>query len=122
MNGRVLLDTNAVINCINTGIVLTEMEYAISIITEIELFAYPRMSKREEKSLRDMLNDFTICPLDETVKEETIFIRRQYGLKLPDCIICATAKTGGYLLISNDIALQRVEGLTIEPLESFVGH
>jgi predicted nucleic acid-binding protein len=121
MNGRVLLDTNAVINGIKRGVFLPKADYAISIITEIELFAYPKISEEEERILKRLLSNFTIYPLDEEIKEETISLRRRYGLKLPDCIICATAKSKESLLISDDLALQRVQGLAIERLETFVG-
>jgi predicted nucleic acid-binding protein len=47
MNGKVLLDTNAIIYALNDNLILTDAYYCISVITEIELYSYPKLSKDE---------------------------------------------------------------------------
>jgi predicted nucleic acid-binding protein len=50
----------------------------------------------------------------------TIEIRKNYGIKLPDSIICATALVNGSVLISNDKQLSKIEGLDVLSLEGFL--
>jgi predicted nucleic acid-binding protein len=49
----------------------------------------------------------------------TIKIRKTYGIKLPDSIICATALVYGTTLISNDKQLSKISDLKILSLEEF---
>ena len=48
MNGKVLLDTNAVIYALNGGLTLPSADYSISIITEMELFSYSKLTELEK--------------------------------------------------------------------------
>ncbi|GHT92760.1 hypothetical protein FACS1894140_5250 [Spirochaetia bacterium] len=86
MNGLInrmfALDTNTAINLINEKIPAlpesedSETQYCISVITEIELFAYPKITPEEEQDIRFFLEDVTIIPLTDEIKSETIRIRR----------------------------------------------
>lgn len=120
MSGKVLLDTNAVIYALNDGMTLPKSDYCISIITEMELFSYPKLTKQEHKNIKRLLSYFTIFNITEDIKEMTIEIRKNHGIKLPDSIICATAFVSEATLISNDKQLSKIADLNIFSLEEFL--
>ena len=111
MHGRILLDTNAIIYALNRGVRLLPAEYTLSIITEIELFSYPKLTERESDRLHSLLHFFEIISLSDPIKTETIRIRKTYGIKIPDSIIAATALVHGMPLITHDRQLSRIEDL-----------
>jgi len=74
----------------------------LSVITEIELLCWKSPSPNEMTLLKGFIGDCYVFELDRQVKLKTIEIRRDYGLKLPDAIIAATALTFDLTLISND--------------------
>lgn len=115
----VILDTNAVIYLLNNQLasLLTEDEYSISVITEIELLSFPRLSDKQEKILKKFFSDILIHPLDEYVKNETIALKRTRKLKTPDAIICATALVNNATLLTNDKQLLNISGLHSMPLQ-----
>jgi hypothetical protein len=119
MNGKILLDTNAIIYALNDGLKLPSANYSISIITEMELFSYPKLTEFERDNIKNLLSYFEIFNITEKVKNKTIEIRKNYGVKLPDSIICATALVNGATLISNDKQLSKIIGLEILSLEDF---
>jgi predicted nucleic acid-binding protein len=111
---RFLLDTNAVIylntkgNNISKDLLneLNNADLFISVITEIELFAKPSMPPEEEKNLRDFLSErIPSIDLNTVVKNETIAIRRNSKLKLPDCVVAATAIIMDAVLLTADAQL-----------------
>ncbi len=122
MSGKVLLDTNAIIYALNGKSVLPSADYLVSIITEIELLSYSKLSEKDKQNIENLLNNFEILNLCEKTKKITIDIRKKYGIKLPDSIICATAMAHSAILISNDIQLAKIKGLNAVSLETFVVH
>ena len=79
----------------------------ISVITEMELLAFPMLTANAEKKIRIFLNEAEIIPLTDAIKDEAIRIRR-FGspcLKLPDAIIAATAVKLGAAIVTNDAAI-----------------
>ncbi len=115
----VILDTNAVIYLFNNQLAtpLAEEEYGISVITEIELLSFPRLSRSHEDLLRRFFLDIRILPLDEQIKDETIALKRTRKLKTPDAIICATALAKKATLLTNDKQLLHIAGLKVQPLQ-----
>ena len=53
------------------------------------------------------------------VKSKTIELRRQYKLKLPDSIICATSIIGNLTLVSADKQLHKIKELKVITLDDF---
>jgi len=120
MNGKVLLDTNAVIYALNGGLTLPSADYSISIITEMELFSYSKLTELEKNNITRLVSCFEVHNINDKIKEMTIEIRKNYGIKLPDSIICATALVNGATLISNDKQLSKIDGLDVLSLEGFL--
>lgn len=89
-----------------------------SIISEIELLSWPKLSIPERQTIADFLSHFERIELTEEVKQETIRIRKTIGLKVPDSIIAASALTHQTQLLSNNLKdFARVPNLElIDPL------
>ena len=106
MNGKYLLDTNALIYAINGKLKLPKADYAVSVITKMELLSWPQLSQEDEQQLRAALSGIAVLQLSSNIQESTIKIRRATSLKLPDSIISATALDGGYVLVTDDEKLR----------------
>ena len=109
-NGFVL-DTNAVIFLTTKGNIipssleheLNEADLFISVISEIELFSKPALPFNEEENLRTFLSERILTvELTSEIKKETIALRRSARLKIPDCIIAATAIVQNIALLTAD--------------------
>ena len=114
---RFVLDTNAVIFLTTKGNMihhelkdeLNEADLFVSVISEIELFAKKELPPDEEENLRALLSDrITVIDLTNDVKKETIALRRNNKLKLPDCIVAATAIVLNAVLLTADTELLRL--------------
>jgi len=116
---KLLLDTNAVLSILGSENVFSSLEgkeLFISFITELELFSYPGLTKKEEKSIKFFLSKVTILDINQGIKAKAIRFRKKYKLKLPDAIICATAASKNMPLISNDKQLKKITALPVVTL------
>jgi predicted nucleic acid-binding protein len=108
-----LLDTNVALYLLG-GRTLSPLppgNYGISVITEMELLAWPSLTESEEKKIREFLEAVTICELSAPIRNRAVELRKLHHLKLPDAVVCATAMEFGVELWTNDTALPRVPGL-----------
>jgi len=62
----------------------------ISFITYIEVLSY-EFTPDEEKEVRKLLNVFTLIESSKDIIEQTVALRKLKKIKLPDCLIAATA-------------------------------
>jgi predicted nucleic acid-binding protein len=103
---KYILDTNIVLYILNGEedliSFLNHQYLSISIITEIELLSFPSVSKQEIREIESFINQLDVVELDDKIKNLTIAIRKKHKLKLPDCIIAATAIANGIPLITAD--------------------
>ncbi len=118
MNGnKLLLDTNAVLYILagdkTLASFLNGKELYLSIISELELLSYKKITQKEVKTISAFLSECRIENITEEVKKNTIEIRKSTNLKLPDCIIAATSITLNIPLITSDKQLGSVAGLDI---------
>lgn len=96
MNGsRIFVDTNILLYFLNGDLEVIDMisdkDISISFITELELLSFPRLSDKDEKTIKGLLKNFTILDINPEIKRLTIELRKKSNLKLPDSIIAATA-------------------------------
>ena len=117
MNGsKVLIDTNICVYLINGDDVLAELlqdqNIYISVITEIELYAYYSETS-EVKTLDAFIASITILELDHQIKAKSIELRKKAKLKLPDTIIAASALANNLSLLSADGSFKKVDGLRL---------
>ena len=110
MNGnRVVFDTCAVIKLLDPkyelpslGINIDEAQLYTSVVVRMELLAKPELRSQEERTILAFLNAIVVAPLDSSVEKTAIEIRRSTKIKLPDCIVAATAITLNAILLTND--------------------
>ena len=120
-----LLDTNTVIYFCNSKLpeksraFLFGIDPAISVITNIELFASAKIPVEEQLILEGFVSMCTVYrEIDLTIVAKAIFIRQQFKTKLPDAIIAATALAHNLTLITHNLSdFEKIEGLRlIDPI------
>ncbi|HEY4196894.1 MAG TPA: type II toxin-antitoxin system VapC family toxin [Mucilaginibacter sp.] len=84
--------------------VINDYQPAISIITEIELLCWKTATGKDIATLQNFISDCIVFELDQLTKLKTIEVRKNYGLKLPDAVIAATALVNELTLISRNIS------------------
>jgi predicted nucleic acid-binding protein len=124
MNGTdVFVDTNICIYLLNGDLnvadLLQNQSLYISIITEMELYAYHGSSSLSLQILDDFIQSVSIINIIDTVKIKGIEVRRKSKLKLPDSIIAASALVYNLPLITADIAFKKVENLELFLYKTF---
>lgn len=93
---------------------LNKRKPQISIITEIELLSWPKISTAEIGSISEFLSNFESIGLTEEIKIVTIQLRKSKGLKIPDAVIAATALTQAVPLLTNNLKdFEKVDFLKI---------
>lgn len=117
------LDTNAILYYLKDdakavsllrGIFVDDAPVYISAITELELFAFSRISTQEQRLLEEVLKTVSVIPVDSHIARLASFIRREYRLKVPDSVIAATAMfTGSALVTRNTRDFKKVSGLSL---------
>ena len=121
MGTKFLADTNVGIDFLNGKLpisstewpeqLLDEQELALSVVVRIELLSWLG-SPAEMQLLEDFIAATTVLPLDEPVIQQTIRLRQQQRIKLPDAIIAATALVHGRPLLTRNTAdFQNITGL-----------
>ncbi len=81
----------------------------VSIITEIELLGFPRLTRQDEARIRSLLSGFAVVAVDERIASQAVALKRRHGLKTPDAIIAATALVENACLVTRDqILLDKV--------------
>jgi len=103
----VIFDTNVLIylskNLLDPEKVLKN-EIAISVITKIEALGFTFKNNDEHELLLAICNDLKVISLSDIIAEETINLRKNFRIKLPDAIIYATALVEKHPLLTNNIS------------------
>ncbi len=125
---RYLIDTN--ISIYYFGSILSESaiaflesvfksKYFLSVINRIELLGFSNLTENEYNALETYVRNASMLDLDEAVILETIRIRREYRVKLPDAIIAATCLTNGCCLVTNNLKdFHKIKGLELKILHT----
>ena len=118
MNGnRYLLDTNAIIQLFDGNgeieKILNRADFvAMSVISEFEYLSYDGLSEKdtaEYNSFRTCTNVFNIPSDDPIFTQLVVKARKEYGMKLPDAIIAATARANGLTVLTADEHFKRLK-------------
>ena len=102
---RASFDTNILVDYLN-GVAGAKTELArfdervISVVTWMEVMV--GAEPEEEGPIREFLGGFEVAPIDSSVAEEAVKLRRERRLRLPDAVIWATARTRGALLVTRN--------------------
>lgn len=123
MNGEnLLVDTNILI-CLLDGDKtienwLDQNNIFISSITQLELFSYQKISKVEEKVIRDLLKYTITIHTSDSIIDYAIKYRKLYRLQVPDAIIAGTAKTFNYPFLTADADFKKMDELNLYVYEN----
>lgn len=129
MKSEYLWDTNTVIYFLQrqfpllaeqkVDAILAANKPDISVITEIELLSWRLAAEDDINTINIFLSGSQIHQLDNDVKLQTIEIRKQTRLKLPDAIIAGTAIVYNKTLITRNTAdFKKIPNLkTLDPFE-----
>jgi predicted nucleic acid-binding protein len=117
--GVILLDSNTIIylskGLLSIDDILPDEEtYAVSVVTYMEVMGYPFESKHEEQLITELFGHFNIIMIDTRIANQVIALRKNYKIKLPDAIICATALTHRAQLLTNDDRLKQIKELKLK--------
>lgn len=120
------LDTNVIIYytsgdagvvSVVEGLYMKNALIYVSVATEAELFAYPRLEEREKERIDNFLRTVGIIPVDSHIARSAGALQGRYGLRLGDAMIAATALfTGTTLLTRNFRDFKKVSGLRVEKI------
>lgn len=120
MGKEYLIDTNAVIDYLDNKLpdtaaeLIDGIEAKISVITRMELLAWPGASKKQSLILNEFVDAAEVYNLEEPVILKAIQIRKATKTKLPDAIIAATAQVHKLTLITrNTKDFEKIKGLEI---------
>jgi len=107
MNGNsVFVDTNILVYLLNENEsalkILNHKKVFISVITEMEMLCSHKLTESELVIIQSLIDDCIVINLNNEIKQEAIYLRRHYKLKLPDCIVAATASYVGLPIITAD--------------------
>ncbi len=92
---------------------LATRQVAISVVSRIELLTKTEPAA-EYVLMQALVSELSVLALDEPVILQTIRLRQQHRIKLPDAIIAASALVHGLLLLSrNTNDFQAVAGLRL---------
>lgn len=122
MNGNGVLDSNTIIYLSKELIEIETIfsddeEYAVSVITYMEVLGYDFSSNEERTFIEELLSSLTIIYIDEAISNKVIELKKIVKIKLPDAIICATTILYNSVLITNDIRLKNIQELKLNLLE-----
>ena len=113
-----VLDTNAVIY-LQQGRLAEPLplgDYFLSVISEIELLSFPSLTPEQLQTLRALVDDVTVVPIDPGVRDAAVMLRRTHRLRVPDAIVAGTAVARDAELLTNDLKLQTVPELRCRSL------
>ena len=119
-----MIDTNAVIQLLGGNLpssgsqwlqnIINQNDHCLSVINQIELLGF-NGSPAEMAILNSFIQISAILPLNDTIAQETIRLRKAYRIKLPDAIIAATALVHNCILVTNNISdFQTISGLVCD--------
>ena len=120
----IILDTNIIIELFKGNVETKELlkkvdekEFAISIITSMELY-YGAINKRELNKIKKFLEKFNLLTINEEISKIALDLIEKYskshGLDIPDALIAATSLYYEIpLLTYNKKDFRYIEGLEL---------
>lgn len=118
IGNSILLDTNALIYFFEGREVVTQLVVSTpaiyySVISKIELLSAPHLRNSEITNIKSFLSLCHQVELTSEIVARTIYLRRDYRLKIPDAVIAASALVLDVPLISADTDFGKVDNLNL---------
>jgi predicted nucleic acid-binding protein len=85
----------------------------VSVISEIELLGFHKLSTDDKSALRALLDDCIIFDLTADIRKLTIEMKQQLRIKTPDAIIAATSKYLQIPLVTSDKGFKSIPGIEL---------
>ena len=122
MNGNsFIVDTNIILYILNGNKELAEMlngkEVYVSFITELELLGYKGITKSDKEIIQNFLDDCTIIGINNIIKTNTLQIKQNQTVKLPDAIIGATTIYLNIPLLTADKGFAKIKEIDLRLFE-----
>jgi tRNA(fMet)-specific endonuclease VapC len=121
MEENYLIDTSAVIKYLNgtfpdDGLLLideiVDKRSIISFISEIELQVWNPTNSEDTAVYQTFISNSTVVGISSAIVSETIQIRKEFKIKLPNALIAATALINGWTLVAdNDKDFKKIPDL-----------
>jgi predicted nucleic acid-binding protein len=114
MNGnKIFMDTHSAIYLLDGDTSLAEIldgkQLYLSFISQLELLGYRGLTGKQEQQIEYMLENCVIIDINNPIKQEVIRLRQRYSIKLPDCIVAATAMYMDLPFITSDKGFHKIE-------------
>ena len=94
-----------------------EYNFGVSFISEIELLGFKGISKTQETKLKQLIEDCFLVEWNGKIKNQTILLKRNYNVKLPDAIIAATSLVYDIPLFTADKGFSKIAELDLVLIE-----
>lgn len=91
--------------------------FGISFISEIELLGFPNLSKVSETKLEKLISDCFLIEWNSRIKNQTIQLKRNYNIKLPDAIIASSSLVYKVPLVTADKGFSKIKELDLVLIE-----
>ena len=117
--GMIVLDSNIIIYLSKNKLLIDDIfqdeneQYAISIITYMEILGYDFKNVKEENIIKAIIAQLNTIFIDSKIADKVIELKKRYKIKMPDAIICATNIANDAILITNDKRLKVVDDLKL---------
>jgi len=85
----------------------------ISVISEIELLGWYKLTNDEKEELRSLLDDCFTFELTAEIRKLAIEIRQNHKIKTPDAIIAATSKYLQLPLVTSDKGFKNISDIEL---------
>jgi hypothetical protein len=124
------MDTNVAIDYISgilpekaihwLDIAIDNQEIALSAINKIEILGFKTDNPEDIQPFKELVLELQLIYLTDAVINQTIVLRKQHKIKLPDAIIAATAINQNITLLSrNEKDFKTIKELKWQNLHSF---
>ena len=114
---KFFVDTNVIINAFagikNAVKIIDKNEIHISFVTEIEILSFPRITKIETDIYKKFFLQTYIHDYQPSLKNDVIYFRKKYNLKMADALIISSANHLGIPFITSDKIFTRIEEVPV---------
>jgi predicted nucleic acid-binding protein len=109
-------DTNFLIN-LHEGhpsvIPFLDKTPVVSVISEIELLGWHKISESQKRKLKALLSDCILFELTTDIKSIAISLRQKHKIKVPDFIIAATSIYLQLPIVTSDQGFRNIKGIEL---------